>query len=77
MERTKDGWIVISEDDPETFPKTDEYILLSFENYSIPTVGRFEDGAFYVGDDSEPAVSFAVFVNAWQPLPPCYRESQE
>lgn len=77
MERTKDGWIVINEDDPETFPKTNDYILLSFSNFTIPAVGRFEDGTFYAGDDLEPCVKFCVFVNAWQPLPKPYREGEE
>lgn len=30
-------WIPIE----EQIPKEDEYILLSFENFSIPVIGRF------------------------------------
>lgn len=65
------GWIPA--DNP---PKPDEYILLSFENFSVPMVGRYEvdenGGAFYIGDEEEPCVSQNVFVNAWQPLPEPY-----
>ena len=51
------GWIRINEDDPDTFPKTDDYIFLSFSNYGLPAIGRCEgnedDGfVFYEGDDS-------------------------
>ena len=66
------GWIPSS----ERLPETDNYILLSFENYIVPLVGRYEEnengGAFYVGDDEESCVSKGVFVNAWQPLPAPY-----
>lgn len=66
------GWIPCS----ERFPGTDEYILLSFENFSIPVVGRYEEdeegGAFYVGDEDESCVKHGLFVNAWMPLPKPY-----
>lgn len=59
-------------------PETDDYILLSFENYSIPLVGRYEKdgkgGAYYVGDDMESCISADLYVNAWMPLPKPYRE---
>ena len=45
------GWIPVS----ERYPENDRYVLLSFENFIIPTVGRYEEdeegGAFFVGDD--------------------------
>lgn len=44
-------WIPVS----ERVPDSDKYILVSFENFSVPCVGRYEEddkgGAFYVGDD--------------------------
>ena len=68
-EQYKDGWIPVEEE----LPETDKYILLSFSNFSIPCVGRYEEdengGAFYVGDDDESCVSQDMFVNAWQTLP--------
>ena len=71
-EEYKGGWIPVS----ERFPDTDEYILLSFSNFSVPLVGRWEEdedgGAFYVGDETETCVSQDIFVNAWQPLPTPY-----
>ena len=67
------GWIPVEEE----LPKTDEYILLSFSNFSTPLVGRYEGdeekgGAFYIGDDDETCVSQNMYVNAWQPLPEPY-----
>lgn len=72
-------WIPIDEDDPESFPKTDDYILISCSNYSLIDIGRYEsdrdgDGAFYVGDESKSCASCGLFVNAWMPIIPPYRE---
>lgn len=71
------GWIPCS----ERYPDNDNYVLLSFENYSVPCVGRYEEdengGAFYIGDEDESCVSQDMFVNAWQPLPEPYRESEQ
>ena len=68
-------WIPCS----ERYPDTDNYILLSFENFSIPLVGRYEEdvdggGAFYVGDEEESCISQGIIVNGWMPLMKCYRE---
>ena len=63
-------WIPIE----EQIPKEDEYILLSFENFSIPVIGRFENGAFYAGDEDESLVKQDMHVNAWMPLPEPYRK---
>ena len=61
----------------ERYPDTDDYILLSFSNFSVPLVGRYEEdeegGAFYVGDEEESCVSHGIIVNAWQPLPEPYK----
>ena len=71
------GWIPVEEE----LPKTDKYILLSFSNFSIPCVGRYEEdengGAFYVGDDYETCVSQGMFVNAWMNLPAPYQPKGE
>ena len=68
------GWIPCS----ERFPEKDEFILLSFENFTIPLVGRYEEdksgGAFYVGDEEESCVSQNIIVNAWRELPESYKE---
>lgn len=72
-EQYNNGWIPVEEEPPET----DKYILLSFSNFSIPCVGRYEEdengGAFYVGDDDETCVSQDLFVNAWMNLPDPYQ----
>ena len=70
-----DGWIPVEKDQP----KTDDYILLSFENFSLPLVGRYESneegGAFYLGDcyEEDTCISQDLYVNAWRPLPAPYR----
>ena len=68
------GWRRFNTDDPGTFPKTDDYILLSFSNYGIPTIGRCEGNedegfTFYDGDDEKSLASYGLFVNGWMPLP--------
>ncbi len=63
----------------ESLPTDNKYILLSFENFSVPCIGRYEEdkdgnGCFYVGDEDESLVSQGMFVNAWMDLPKSYRE---
>ena len=60
-------------------PPDNGYVLLSFANFSIPIVGRYEidedgGGAFYAGDEDETLVSQDMFVNAWMELPKKYNE---
>lgn len=68
----ENGWISCE----ERYPDTSEYILLSFSNFSLTVVGRYEEdsegGAFYVGDENESCASYVMFVNAWQQLPEVY-----
>lgn len=58
-------------------PEDNRYILVSFENYSLPDIGRYESkhdgGAFFPGDEDKSYVSFGLFVNAWMELPKPYR----
>ena len=62
-------WIPVD----EQFPPDDKYILLSFDNFTLPAIGRYEDGAFYEGDNDRSCVSYDLFVNAWAELPKPYR----
>lgn len=66
-------WIPCS----ERMPEEEEYILLSFANYTGLDIGRYEnDGEndkFYPGDDEKSYSSYGIFVNAWMPLPEPYR----
>lgn len=55
-------------------PNDDRYILVSFENYDLPAIGRYDDGAFYPEDNDKTFVSYGLFVNAWMELPKPYRE---
>ena len=71
-----DGWIPLG----KGLPACGKYILLSFENFSVPQVGRYEEdengeGKFYIGDEEKSCMSQDLFVNAWQPLPEVYVES--
>lgn len=67
-------WIPIS----ERFPEDESYILVSFENSTMPDIARYEEndegGTFYLGDDEKSYSSYGFFVNAWMPLPKPYKE---
>ena len=71
----KDIWFPA--EDP---PSDDRYVLMSFENFSIPLVGRYvedeEGGGFFAeGDEFESCLSQGLFVNAWMELPKPYRQN--
>lgn len=73
------GWIPVT----ERLPENDDYVLMSFENFSLPLVGRYMDdeklgGAWYLGDcfDEDTCLANDLFVNAWMPLPKPYREDE-
>lgn len=70
------GWIPAE----ERLPETDKYILVSFENYPLADIARYEadeeGGAFYPGDEDRSYVSYGLFVNAWMPLPEPYRPEE-
>ena len=81
IERLKEQhrWIPVD----ERLPEDDNYILLSFSNFSLPLIGRYEadndgGGAFYLGDNDEgdTCLSEDLYVNAWQPLPEPYRPEE-
>ena len=72
-----DGWIPVE----ERLPEDNKYILLSFSNFELQIVGRYDkdeegNGAFYIGDCDEQDTCIAndLYVNAWRPLPAPYRE---
>lgn len=73
VEKT-DGWIPVD----EAVPTDGRYVLISFENFSLPEIGRYEEdeegGAWHVGDDDLTCSSHMLFVNAWMELPKPYRE---
>ena len=73
--QAKQFWIPIT----ERLPETDDYILISFENFNVPQVGRYEadedgGGEFYPGDEDFTYKSIDLYVNAWMPLPEPYRQ---
>ena len=67
-------WIPVT----ERFPEPGDYVLLSFPDFSVPAIGRYDEdeegGAFFIGDETESLVSQDMFVNAWMPLPETYKE---
>ena len=67
-------WIPCS----ERLPEDESYILVLFENSTMPDIARYEEndegGTFYPGDDEKSYSSYGFFVNAWMPLPKPYRE---
>ena len=74
------SWIPVE----ERLPEEDEYVLMSFENFSLPMIGRYEKdndggGAWYAGDDDgcDTCSSQDLFVNAWMPLQKPYRAEIE
>lgn len=71
-EREKHRWIPVT----ERIPDSDRYVLLSFENFSLPMVGRCETdeegSAFFIGDETVSCSKTGVFVNAWMELPERY-----
>lgn len=72
------GWIPVE----EKLPDTEDYILISFKNFSVPAIGRYEkdkdgSGAFYIGDELETCIRQNLYVNAWQQLPVPYRPKEE
>lgn len=77
-DRLDDGWIPA-----EYPPETNDYILLSFSNFSLPLVGRYDvdetGGAFYLGDcdGDDTCISNDLYVNAWRPLPGPYRPKED
>lgn len=79
-EEKKHSWIPAE----ERLPEEDEYVLMSFENFMLPIIGRYEKdndggGAWYAGDDDgcDTCISQNLFVNAWMPLPEPYRAEVE
>ena len=76
VEREGD-WIPCS----ERMPNDESYILVSFENATMPDIARYEEndegGTFYPGDDEKSYSSYGIFVNAWMSLPEPYKEKTE
>lgn len=76
-EEKKHEWIPVE----ERLPELGEYVLISFSNFSVPAIGRYDEdeegGAWFVGDETESLVSQDMFVNAWMPLPEPYRAEVE
>ena len=73
-EREKHQWIPVT----EQLPEPEAYVLVSFSNFSLPIIGRYDEneegGVWFDGDEEESLVSQDLFVNAWMPLPELDRE---
>lgn len=70
-------WVPVT----ERLPKLGEYVLISFSNFTLPCIGRYDEdekgGAWFNGDETESLVSQDMYVNAWMPLPEPYRAEVE
>lgn len=70
------GWIPV--EDTEHTPENESYVLVSFSNFFLPDIARYEEndegGTYYPGDDEKSYLNYGLFVNAWMPLPELYRE---
>lgn len=69
-------WIPVE----KRLPETRDCILISFENFDIPLIGRCGPGrggvpTFYAGDDTK-ALPKDLIVNAWMELPKCMRRGK-
>lgn len=79
------GWIPITERLPEVrkdpYDKISysDYILISFANCPLPSIGRYEQyqdgsGAFFDGDEPKPLSKHGFIVNGWMALPRCMED---
>lgn len=73
-ERKKWSWHKTDEDDLATFPDDDRMVLVSFSNFSLPMLGRWQldeylGGAWYQGDMNDTFVEDDLFVDGWWELP--------
>lgn len=71
-------WIPVT----ERLPEPETYILVSFDNFTLPDIATYRvdddgSGAFYPGDEDYTYLSVEFFVNAWMPLPEPYRAEVE
>lgn len=71
-------WIPVTEKLPE--PET--YILVSFDNFTLPDIATYRvdddgSGAFYPGDEDYTYLSVGFYANVWMPLPEPYRSEVE
>ena len=69
------GWIPV--EDTEHTPENESYVLVSFSNFPLPDIARYEEndegGTYYPGDDEKSYLNYGLFVNAWMPIPKPYR----
>lgn len=71
-------WIPVT----ERLPEPETYILVSFDNFTLPDIATYRvdddgSGAFYPGDEDYTYLYVGFFVNAWMPLPEPYRAEVE
>ena len=67
-------WHETFEDDPDSFPNDDRQVLVSFSNFSLPMIGRWEvdddgGGNWYQGDMDDTFLQDGLVVDGWWDLP--------
>lgn len=75
QDEKENGWIPVS----ERLPDPDKYILVSFENFSVPMIGIYtidddDSGTFRIDNEDDSFFEHDLYVNAWMELPKRYEE---
>ena len=71
----ENGWIPVS----ERLPEPGKYVLVSFENFTLPMIGIYtvdddDGGTFRISDEDDSFLEHDLYVNAWMELPERYKE---
>lgn len=70
-------WIPVS----ERLPDPGKYVLVSFENLTIPMIGIYtvdddDGGTFRISDEYDSFLEHNLYVNAWMELPKRHEEDE-
>ena len=73
----ENGWIPVS----ERLPEPGKYVLVSFENFTLPMIGIYtvdddDGGTFRISDKDNSFLEYGLYVNAWMELPKRYKEEK-
>ncbi len=73
----ENGWIPVS----ERLPEPGKYVLVSFENFTLPMIGIYtvdddDGGTFRISDEDDSFLEHDLYVNAWMELPERYKEGR-
>ena len=77
LDEKENGWIPVS----ERLPEPGKYVLVSFENFTLPMIGIYtvdddDGGTFRISDEDDSFLEHDLYVNAWMELPERYKEGR-